>query len=221
LRKFQSMLKRITLAIGLLLLAKITFAQYDPKAFEILQAVSNKYKDIPVFKAKIIYSLINESEGINDNFQGEIVIKGEKFRLLMEEQEIVNNGEFVWTYIPDVNEVSIDNYDPETNDINPTKILNAYKEGFKYLYLNDVAAGGEIYQVVDLVPEDPKNSQYFKIRLQVNKKDSMLKSWTMFDKSGNKYNYDVENFSTNLNPEDNFFVFDVKKHKGIEIIDLR
>jgi outer membrane lipoprotein-sorting protein len=216
------MLKRITLAFGLLIfIAKISFAQYDPKALEILQAVSNKYKDIPVFKAKIIYSLVNESEGINDNFEGEIVIKGEKFRLLMEEQEIVNNGEFVWTFIPDVNEVSIDNYDPETNDINPTKILNAYKEGFKYLYLNDVAAGGEIYQVVDLVPEDPKNSQYFKIRLQVNKKDSMLKSWTMFDKSGNKYNYDVENFSTNLNPEDNFFVFDVKKHKGIEIIDLR
>ena len=215
------MVKKSILFLGLMVVVKLASAQYDPKALEILQAVSEKYKSIPVFKAKIVYSLVNEAEGINDNFEGEIVIKGEKFRLVMDEQQIVNNGEFVWTYIPDVNEVSIDNYDPETNDINPAKILNAYKEGFKYLYLNDVADGGEMYQVVDLVPEDAKNSQYFKIRLHINKKDSMLKSWTMFDKSGNKYNYDVENFTTNVNPDESFFVFDVSKYKDIEIIDLR
>ena len=215
------MFKRITLLVGLLIVARIATAQYDPKALEILEAVSEKYKSIPVFSAKIIYSLVNEAEGINDNFEGEIVIKGDKFKLIMEEQEIVNNGELVWTYISDVNEVSISNYDPEANDINPNRILNAYKEGFKYLYLNDVAEGGNIYQIVDLVPEDAKNSQYFKIRLHVDKQNAMLKSWTMFDKSGNRYNYDVENFTTNLDPEDSFFVFDVDKHEDIIVIDFR
>jgi len=215
------MLKKIAPSLFFLSLATICYGQYDPKAFEILEAMSNKYKEIAAFKAKIVYSLINETEGINDNFEGEVVIKGEKFKLIMDEQEVVNNGETIWTYLPDVNEVTIDNYDPETADINPTKILNAYKKGFKYLYMEDITEAGQTYEIVDLVPENGKDSQFFKIRLMVSKVGMTLKSWTMFDKTGNKYTYNVENFSTKVNPVDSYFVFDVSKYKDIEIIDLR
>ena len=213
--------KRIISILFFLTFATISYGQYDPKALEILEAMSNKYKQIPAFQAKIVYSLINETEGINDNFEGEIVIKGEKFKLIMDEQEVVNDGETIWTYLPDVNEVTIDNYDPETADINPTKILNAYKKGFKYLYMEDITEAGQTYGIVDLVPEDAKNSQFFKIRLMINKSDMTLKSWTMFDKTGNKYAYNIENFSTKVNPDDSFFVFDVNKHTDIVIINLR
>jgi len=211
----------IILILFFLGISQLSFSQYDPAALEILEAMSKKYQQITAFKADIIYSLVNETEGINDNFKGNVVVKGDMYKLVMDEQEIVNNGKTVWTYLPDVNEVTIDNYNPDNAYINPTKILNAYKKGFKYLYLNDVTEDGKTFQMVDLVPENAKDSQYFKIRLEVNKDDKLLKAWTMFDKSGNKYVYNVENFTTNVNPGDAFFTFDPSKYKDIEIIDLR
>ncbi len=183
--------------------------------------MSAKYKKIPAFSAKIVYSMVNESEGINENFEGDITIKGNKYRLVMEGQEIINNGETVWTYLPDDNEVSIDNHDPDNGDIDPTKIYTAYESGFKYLYVEDVQKKGKTYQVVDLVPEDSKANNFFKIKLEIGQADRTLNSWTMFDKSGDRYTYHVTEFNDKSNPGDDVFVFDVKKYKGIDVIDLR
>lgn len=214
-------MKRIILILAIFCLTQISFAQYDPQAYKILEEMSAKYKSFDAFSAKISYSLVNEVEGISENFAGEIFIKDEKYRLVMDEQIIVNNGETVWTYLPDVNEVTIDNYDPENGDITPSKIYSAYKDGFKYLYLEDITEDGETLQIVDLVPENAKDKQFFKIRLEIGKQDNMLKSWTMFDKGGNKYIYDVKEFDKNTNPKGDLFTFDVTEYKGIEVIDLR
>ena len=215
------MKKLLGLGIFLLNLNFISYGQYDQKALVILDAMSAKYKSFTAFKANIVYSLVNESEGISENFTGEITIKGDKFLLVMDEQTVINDGTTIWTYLPDVNEVNIDNYDPESGDISPSEIYTAYKSGYKYLFLEEISMENNVYEIVDLVPEDAKNNQFFKVRMQISKKDKTLKSWTMFDKSGNSYKYSITEFDPSLNPSDSFFVFDVTKYKDIEVIDLR
>jgi outer membrane lipoprotein-sorting protein len=200
--------------IILILAAQSAFAQYDPKALEILEAMSKKYKSYTTFEANITSSLTNETEGIKEEFKGKITVKGEKFRLVMDDQEIINNGTTVWTYLPAAKEVNIDNYDPASDEINPSKIYDVYKKGFKYLYLEDATEGGVLCEVVDLVPEK-KDAQY------LTKKDRSIQSWTMFDKGGNKYKYAITKFTPNVTVADNFFTFDPKKYPGVEIIDLR
>ena len=100
-------------------------------------------------------------------------------------------------------------------------IYTAYQSGYKYLFLEEISNGSNVYEIVDLVPEDAKNNQYFKVRMEISKKDKTLKSWTMFDKSGNSYKYNITEFDPSLNPSDSYFVFDVTKHKNVEVIDLR
>lgn len=200
--------------------AQAAFAQYDAKALEILEAMSKKYKAYTSFEANITSSMTNETEGIKEEFKGKITVKGDKFRLAMEDQEIINNGTTVWTYLPAAKEVNIDNYDPESDEINPSKIYELYKKGFKYLYIEDVTEGGVLCEVVDLVPEK-KDAQYFKIRMNIGKKDRSIQSWTMFDRSGNRYKYTITKFVPNVAIADAFFTFDPKKYPGVEIIDLR
>src|SRR3954468_24983396 len=130
-------MKKSVFAILLLILVKTTFAQYDPKALEILDAMSKKYKAIPAFEANIAYTLTNETEKINEEFKGKITVKGDKFRLALPEQEVINNGVTVWTYLPDAKEVNIDNYDATSDDVSPSKFYTIYKKGFKYLYLEE------------------------------------------------------------------------------------
>lgn len=213
-------MKKLLLAAILIFLGTSTYAQYDPKALEILEAMSKKYKAIPTFEANLTSSLTNETEGVNDEFKGKITVKGEKFKLSLDEQEIYNNGTTVWTYLPSAKEVNIDNYDPGSDDINPTKIFDMYKKGFKYLYLGDKTENGVVLEEIDLVPEK-KDAQYFKIKMFIVKKDKTILNWTMFDRSGNKYKYAITKFTPNVKVDDTFFNFDVKKYPGIEVIDLR
>lgn len=206
-----------------LFLALLTFAaqaQYDPKALEILEAMSKKYKAIEAFEANISYTLTNEVEKINEEFKGKISVKGEKFKLILPEQEVTNNGTTVWTYLPEAKEVNIDNFDPSSDDVNPSKIYEIYKKGFKYLYLADKTEGGVLCEEVDLVP-DKKDAQYFKIKMMINKKDKSIQSWTMFDKAGNKYKYTITKFNPGIKLDDAFFTFDPKKYPGVEVVDLR
>ncbi len=205
---------------ALLLFAGTAQAQYDPKALEILEAMSKKYKAITAFEANLTSGLSNESEGVNEEFKGKITVKGDKFRLLLDDQEVINNGTTVWTYLPAAKEVNIDNFDPTSDEVNPTKIFDMYKKGFKYLYLADKTEAGVLCEEVDLVPEK-KDAQYFKIKMMISKKDKSIQSWTMFDRSGNRYKYTITKFVPNVKVEDSFFTFDVKKYPGVEVIDLR
>jgi outer membrane lipoprotein-sorting protein len=213
-------MKKFVLIGILMFTVDVLMAQYDPKALEVLEAMSKKYKTMTAFEANLSHSLINETEGVKEESKAKITVKGEKFVLSLGDQEIFNNGTTVWTYLPSAKEVSIDNYDPSSDDINPIKVFEIYKKGFKYLHLGEKTEAGIAVEEIDLVPEK-KNAQYFKIKMFISKKDKSIQSWTMFDRSGNKYKYTIIKFVPNIKVEDSFFNFDIKKHPGIEVNELR
>jgi outer membrane lipoprotein carrier protein len=213
-------MKNLILGLLAVFAALSVSAQYDPKALEILDAMSKKYKSIPAFEANITCNLSNDVDKVNDEFKGKITVKGDKFRMVLPEQEVINNGATIWTYLPEAKEVNIDNYDPSSEDINPSKIHEVYKKGYKYLYLQDKTDGGVMCEEIDLVPEK-KDAQYFKIKMFINKKEKTVQSFTLFDKGGNRYKYTVSKFTANAKVEDSFFTFDPKNYPGVEVIDLR
>lgn len=213
-------MKKLMIVVILTFAAKMVAAQYDPKALEILEAMSKKYKAIPTFEANITSAMTNETEGVKEELKGKITVKGDKFKLILDDQEITNNGATVWTYLPSAKEVSIDNFDPKSDEINPVKIFEIYKKGFKYVHLGEKTEAGVAVDEVDLVPEK-KNAQYFKIKMMISKKDKSIQSWTMFDRSGNRYRYSITKFTPNVKLDDTFFTFDVKKYPGVEVNDLR
>ncbi len=213
-------MKKLVFVAFLAVLGTNAFAQYDPKALEILDAMAKKYKAIPSFEANISYTLTNEVEKINEEFKGKITVKGDKYRLALPEQEVINDGTTVWTYLPEAKEVNIDNFDKTSDDINPSKIYEIYKKNYKYLYIQDKTEAGVVLEEIDLVPEK-KDAQFFKIKMLINKKDKSISSWTMFDKSGNRYKYSIAKFNPAVKTDDSFFTFDAKKYPGVEVVDLR
>src|SRR5689334_17610309 len=211
-------MKNLIFAGFCLLLTVNVFAQYDPKALEILEAMSKKYKSIPAFEANFSYVLTNDVEKVNEEFKGKLTVKGDKFRMVLPEQEVINNGTTLWTYLPEAKEVNIDNYDPNSDEVNPSKIYEIYKKNFKYMYLQDKTEGGVLCEEIDLVPEK-KDAQFFKIKMFINKKDKSIQSWTMYDKGGNRFKYTISKFNPDPTVADAYFTFDPKKYPGVEIID--
>lgn len=197
-------------------------SQNDPKAQEILDAMSQKFKEMSSYKAKFAYTLENDNSKIKESSEGEIVVKGSKFKLMLGDHEIINNGSTVWTYMKGSNEVNISTYEPEDDEFNPTKIYTMYKKGYKYILISEHTDGGKIYSTVDLEPLDRKNTQLSKVRIVINKKDKTLKSWKIFEKNGNRYQYTIKNFTPNVKVEDSEFTFDKTKYPpGLTEVDLR
>jgi outer membrane lipoprotein-sorting protein len=212
----------------LLAFPTLLFAQYDPKAEEILKQMSDMHTKIGSYKADFICSVASEAENIDENFKGSITVKGNKYKLQMADwQEIYNNGNTVWTYIKSKktgknakNEVTITNYEPETEEINIAQIFHLYKKGFKYIYMEEEKIEAEVYDVVDLIPLD-KEKEYFKIRLWINRKSKELKRFQIFDKSGKRTIIIINQLVGNLKLEDSFFNFDKTKYKNVYEVDLR
>jgi outer membrane lipoprotein carrier protein len=205
------------LSIATFLTSISAYAQHDPKAEAILNDISKKYKSIKAFKADFSYVLESPSAGKNETIVGEIFVKGDKFKIKLGNQEVINNGTTVWTFLKEENEVNVSNYEPDAEDITPNNIYTIYQKGYKYLLSEETASS----QIIDLVPED-KSKKIFKIRLTISKKDKSIKSWKMFEKTGNRYVYNITKFLPNPQGiDDKFFVFDKSKHKGVEVVDLR
>ncbi len=214
-------MKKIGLLILLLTLSTyVSWAQRDPQALEILDAMSEKYQNVGGFKAKLLYKLENPTEKLNETFRGDITVMGDKYRLKIGEQEIINNGTTIWTYLREVNEVNVDNYYPEDDPMAPAKIYTIYREGYKYSFVEEKKLKGRVVQIVDLEPEN-KDEPFYKIRLTIDKEDKTMVNYKVFDKNGNRYLWTVSDFEPDVNLTANHFEFDPSEYKDVEIIDLR
>ncbi|HEX8350980.1 MAG TPA: outer membrane lipoprotein carrier protein LolA [Hymenobacter sp.] len=214
------MKKTLSLLLLSATLATSALAQQDPKAGKILDQMSAKYQALNAFKATFTQTLENDAAKVKDNITGDITVSGQKYRLKMSGQEVINNGKTVWTYMKTENEVNISDYDPDEQDISPSQIYTLYKKGYKYTYVQEAKEAGEPCDIIELSPEDRTN-QIFKVRMTVSKTDHSVKSWKMFKKNGNRYTVTIKKFQPNPPVDANTFAFDKTKYKGVKVIDLR
>jgi len=204
-------------------LCVFAYAQVDEKAKEILDKMSDKYQNLPAYKTNFVYRLTNEVENVDEQFAGEIMVKGEKYVLLMSDQEIFNDGETIWTFLQEANEVNVDYYMPDEGDLSPNNIYAAYKKGYRYRWLETKKVGSRTLDVIELQPEDPKDPDkiFFRIVLNIDQADNTIHSWDMYDRAGNVFSYTISGFNPQFTAEDSFFVFDESKYPGVEVVDLR
>ncbi|MFY0627876.1 MAG: outer membrane lipoprotein carrier protein LolA [Reichenbachiella sp.] len=195
-----------------------SIAQKDPKALQILDAMSDKYRSTPSFKSEFKYLMENPDENINEGFEGVVFVKDDFYKLLMEGQEVRFDGTYVWTYSKEFEEIQVSPNEEEEEEFTISKIFDLYKTGFKYLYLESRDAGK--IDVIDLVPED-LNKSYFKIRMQIVAETKALKSFKIFDKSGSRYVYEIVKFTPDNTLKDSDFTFTEKQMEGKELIDFR
>lgn len=222
-------MKFIPFILGLSLIFVAAFAQVkpttntnftDPKAKVLLDAVSKKYKSYKSIKATFKLKIENAINKIKEEKKGVLVLKNGKYKVELEGQEIICDLKTTWTYVKDANEVQISTYEADAHAVNPSEIFTMYEKGFIYQLGEVVKEGGKDIQVVELTPTDKKKN-YFKIKLFLDKAAQNIVRSTIFDKNGNKYTYEITQFTANPAIDDSFFKFDAAKYPGVEVNDLR
>ena len=193
--------------------------QIDPKAKEILDQTTASFKQLESLKANLTITIhLPEQEPYDQ--KSEVYLKGQNYKLVMEEEEIICDNKSVWRYLKDMNEVQINDYEPADNEITPTNIFNIYENDFYYLYVGPIKEKGVSYEEIELAPMD-KSKSYFKVKVWVSFEDHLIHKMKVYDKNGSRYTYSITNIETNLGLQDSFFQFNKADYPGVRTEDLR
>jgi outer membrane lipoprotein-sorting protein len=210
-------MKKIYLRLIFIIVTFNSSAQYDPEAELILEKMSLKYKSKTAFMSTFEQNLINEMSVVNESISGTVYVKGDKYKLEIAGQIIFNDGQDLWSYSKDIMEVTVSTYDEDEQDISLTNIWDLYKEGYKYgLNLPDEQGNWTI----DLEPIERGVEAFYKIRMVITNEYD-LKSFRIFEGSGNQYNYTITKLIDRADLKDDFFKFDPAQYPEVEIIDFR
>jgi outer membrane lipoprotein-sorting protein len=218
---------RIWLSALLILVVTVAGAQptntqgtSDAKALDVLKKVSAKYKGYTSFQGKYSLRIQTPEEDMDEEQNGTFYMKGKQFKLVNEMQQIICNGKTIWYYLTEVEEVQVNAYEPDESTITPDQIFYIYDKQFLSLHTGYESSQGIKMHVIELTPID-KSKPYFKIKLYISTATNEIRMAKVFDKNGNRYTYSMTQLKANPTLAADFFIFDPKKHPGVEVVDLR
>lgn len=222
-------MKRITYIIPVLVALIISapgtlLAQSDAAAGKLLQQVSKKYESYKTIQADFTFAAQDQNQqktAYTDKGTIQMDAAAGKYHIQMTDQVLISDGKSQWTVLKQEKEVQVTDADNSANSISPLNIFSFYQKGYKYVSAADERVGNTSLHVVELSPEQPRNSPYFKIKLRIDKTTNLIHDVTVFDKSSTRYTYSIKNFVANPTIPVAKFTFDKTQYAGMELVDLR
>ncbi|MBR3088581.1 MAG: outer-membrane lipoprotein carrier protein LolA [Prevotella sp.] len=202
-------MKRILTITFALLLTMGMGAQNASKAKQILDKtaaiVSNKGG------ASANFTISGQKTG---NTSGTILIKGNKFQATTPQAIVWYNGQTMWTYMKNSDEVNVSTpNESQQAQLNPYHFINLYKKGYT-LGMKNVKGGYEVH----LTAQNSKQSVK-EMYITVNSRNYLPTKVRMLH-GGNWTTVTISNFKA-MNLSDSKFTFNSKDYPQAEVIDLR
>ncbi len=188
----------------------------DAKASALLEEVSKKAKSHKSIKVEFSYTMENTKAKINEEKTGTLLVSGDKYKMSAAGQNVICDGKTIWTYLKESNEVQVNALENKDDALTPSKLLTSYNSNYKSRIIKSTDPSTES---VELIPNTGKN--FTKAILGIDKEKKQVKSFTLYDKSGNTFTYKIKTYLTDTPVTDADFTFDPKKFPGVEVIDMR
>ncbi|WCL81837.1 outer membrane lipoprotein carrier protein LolA [Saprospira sp. CCB-QB6] len=188
----------------------------DPAAKKVLEKLKKKYTQYNAIYAE--YELLIDNRETQERQQGQITQEGDKFHVNNNGNEIYCDGSTLWMYMKNNNELQINDYEPEDEDMmSPSKIMKIYEAEDEFFYAL-TQERGDICEI-EFKPHD-KDADFFKIRATIDRAKPMVNEIKVFAKDGTIYTLDIKVLKA-AQPKASDFVFDKTKYPGIREVDMR
>ena len=214
------MTKYISLLIITIL--SLNLSAQENKAKTILDQVSAINKEYSSIKAEFTFNMDNAEEDVHESSDGNIILKGNKYRLHLMDVYTHFDGKTIYQHLVDAEEVNIQEPDEEDEEagLNPTQIFTLYETGFKFSYIEEQTTSAGTFHVIDLFPLDEERP-FSRIRLHIDTKSLEMKSLVSIGKDGNNITIKIKTFEPNIDFKDSDFVFDQAANPDVEVVDMR
>ncbi len=208
-------MKKIYLLLATVVFANMLFAQNDPNAKKVLDALSAKVKSFKAITGNFTIKSITSKGKDNGTKTGSISIKGEKYVLKQGKTEVINDGSKTYSF--DGNKtVTVTEASEGNKSLTPQKILSgSYDKEFTYKLVSSAGS----YNEIELKPIDTRKN-FQKVTIFVDKAKGMITKAKVLDKSNNTLEFSFTNLNTSANIADSAFVFNKAKYgKDVEVLD--
>lgn len=221
-------MKNLISIFVLVLLVQVAFAQKtfteesDPKATVLLDKMNKKFEAMTAYELDFSVSMTSPESKEPQIEKGKFIRKGSQYRVITHDQKIYCNAQNVWIYTPKSNEVQINDADDTDNDfVSPDKLFNLYKTG-EYLYhiSREFKDKKSAMVEIEFKPTD-RMSDFFKVKMVLNKTTKQPKSIKIFYKDGLRVTMKLSGLVKNKTYNKDFFTFDKAKFPGVKVEDLR
>jgi len=215
------MKKLIILTSLMLTTGLMVMGQHDPRSKEMLDKLSQKTKSYKTVQVKFSFQMVNKDQNIDETQSGTLKMKGDMYYLKLSDKEIFCDGKKVYTYSKELNEcqvISVEELDKDA--VTPKNMFTIYEQGFKTKVKSDQKdKQGRNIMTIDMYPSKPKEKDYTMVRLDVDKDKVQFIKATVLGKNGSYYVYTISEMITDVEFDDNIFIFDKTKYKGVKIIE--
>ncbi len=208
--------KQIVLIIGITIAGSL-FAQDASQ--EILKELADKTNAAQNIKVGFSYTMDNKDADIHEVTEGSLIVSGDQYILKIAGQEIICNGKTIWTYIPDADEVQINEVDAEES-FSPTKLLSSYSDDYNASLEKELKENNRTYYLLKLKPKK-EDGGFDYVHLKIDKEKMQLSSFVLYDFDQNVFSYKILEYLTNVALDANAFSFDASKYPDVDIIDMR
>lgn len=194
--------------LGIILLFPLgLFAQKEQKAQGILEKTA---------------SVLEKSGGIRANFKGtqngSIWMDNEMFYLNAAGIESWYNGETLWSYVADNEEVNVSNPTAdELQAINPYLIIQSFGVGFNYHYRGIRHLNSQKVYEIELTPEVEQDLTAITLLIS----ESYIPIYIKLVQNNQEIEFNITDYKLQQHFKKSDFTFDKKKYPEVEIIDLR
>lgn len=196
-----------------------TDRQYEQKGEELMRQAAEKLKSYEALKISFTFRMENESQAIDEEMKGTLISQGDKYYMDAGEHILISDGETVWTYMPEIEEVQVNLVENTEGGLTPTSILETFEEDFRSKFIRQESYKGKQVNLIDLVPTQPQ--AFFKFRVALDATSGMIVYTTAYDRQGGTYTYSIDQLQVNPKIPANQFSFNLNDYPGVEVIDLR
>ena len=204
--------KNLIACLLLLFAAQVVSAQNNADA--LIRVLVDQIKSHKNVEMAFSYQLSPDGKTVGDSEKGHAWLQGEAYKVEMAEQQTISDGQSIWTYLIDDEEVMISNA-TEGADNTPLKLLSSLDKSYAA-----TLAGIDAQGVASIELANP-NGQYKRVSLKIDTKKTALKTMDVYMNDGSKLVITVEEMKFDQNLDDKFFTFDEKKHPKVDVIDMR
>lgn len=187
-------------------------AQTSEAAVKLLDEVSETIATFDNLSFDFSYTLENRQENIKQETSGTVTVEGNKYKLMYLGAEQLHDGEKTYTIVPENEEITVSNpEDEEDFGINPSKLLNFYKEGYDYQWDIKQNIFGRTIQFVKLIPSsEDKEVKYLLLGIDIVKKT--IYRLIEIGSNGTRTTLTLSNQMSNMTLKEDFFKFDVSRY---------
>ena len=215
--KRKQILLALPLAMAVLLLVSLPAEAISAK--KILNKVSGQYEDLKDFRADFSQTVfIDSTDSAGYAAAGTLWVKTPaKFRLDLQHQVIISDGDTLWTYVPRNQQVLVDRADTTDGATRPDQLFLRYFQEAEAELLDTVELDEREYYLLHLKPE--QEEAISQLRVWVDKKTWLARRLVVTDGGGMVTEYEFTDVRMNVGLADSLFVF--RAPPEVEVIDLR